>query len=131
VKLDRFYNEHGEQLANQFQKHLIVNFGLSSVPLPTEEVAYIYRENDACFLKTFDGKEFTSSSSLESLEVLLNPAAFFRINRQMLAHIRSIKRFRQDMNGRLIVEFLPVFNQEVFVSKKKAPEFKEWLGKKI
>jgi DNA-binding LytR/AlgR family response regulator len=131
MKLDRVYNENSEQLPGQFQKHLIVNYGLSSVPLPIEDVAYIFRENEVCLLKTFDGKEFTSASSLESLEAMLSPVSFFRINRQMLAHIRSIKRFRQDLNGKLSVEFFPVFSQEVFVSKKKAPEFREWLGKKI
>ncbi len=131
MKLDRVYNENSEQLPGQFQKHLIVNYGLSSIPLPIEDVAYIFRENEVCLLKTFDGKEFASASSLESLEAMLSPVSFFRINRQMLAHIRSIKRFRQDLNGKLSVEFFPVFNQEVFVSKKKAPEFREWLGKKI
>jgi hypothetical protein len=131
VKLDRFYNENGEQLPSPLQKHLIVNYGLSSVPVQSDEVAYIYREQETCFLKTFDGKEFTSGSSLESLEALLHPSTFFRVNRQLLAHIRSIRRFRQDANGKLSIEFYPAFGQEVFVSKKKAPEFKEWLGKKI
>jgi hypothetical protein len=131
VKLDRFYNENGEQLPSPLQKHLIVNYGLASVPVQSDEVAYIYREHETCFLKTFDGKEFTSGSSLESLEALLHPSTFFRVNRHLLAHIRSIRRFRQDANGKLSVEFYPTFGQEVFVSKKKAPEFKEWLGKKI
>ncbi|MBD0257025.1 MAG: LytTR family transcriptional regulator DNA-binding domain-containing protein [Cytophagales bacterium] len=131
VKLDRFYNENGEQVPSPLQKHLIVNYGLASVPVQTDEVAYIYREQETCFLKTFDGKEFTSGSSLESLEALLPSSTFFRLNRQLLAHIRSIRRFRQDTNGKLSVEFYPAFNQEVFVSKTKAPEFKEWLGKKI
>jgi|GEM_PF-830449 len=131
VKLDRFYNENGEQLPSPWQKTLIVNYGLAAVPVQSDEVAYIYQEHETCFLKTFDSKEYTSGSSLENLEVLLPRSTFFRVNRQLLAHIRSIRRFKQDANGKLSVEFYPAFSQEVFVSKIKAPEFKEWLGKKI
>lgn len=131
LELDRLYNENSEQRLNQYQKHLLANYGPASILVATDKIAYIYRENEVCFLKTFDSKEYTSGSSLENLESLLSPVAFFRVNSQLLAHSQSIKHFRQHINGKLSVEFAPCFKQDVFVSKNKAPEFKEWLGKKI
>lgn len=131
LKLDIFYNENNESKKNPYQEHLIVNYGHSSVPVLSNEIAYIYRLNEKSFLRTFEGKEYTSGSSLENLETLMNPALFFRINHTMLAHVRSIRKCKTETNGKLILEFFPSFPHEVFVSRRKASEFKEWLGKKI
>jgi DNA-binding LytR/AlgR family response regulator len=131
LKLDSLYNENTEAKPSPYQEHLIVNYGHASVPLISNEIAYIFRINEKSHLRTFDGKEYTSSSSLESLETLMNPALFFRINHHMLTHVRSIRKCKTDTHGKLEVEFTPAFPQEVFVSRRKASEFKEWLGKKI
>lgn len=110
---------------------LILNYGTSSVPVHTQDVAYIYKQNEISFIKTFDGKEYTSSSSLENLEAMLDPVSFFRLNRQMLGNIRTIRQFKSDATGKLILELQPSFADEVTVSKKKAAEFREWIGRKI
>ena len=114
-----------------FRKVLIVNYGTSSVPVNTSEVAYIYKQNEISFITTFDGKEYSSSSSLENLESLLDPISFFRLNRQMIANLKAIRQFRSDASGKLILELLPSFTDEVSISKKKAAEFREWIGRKI
>lgn len=110
---------------------LILNYGTSSVPVHTQDVAYIYKQNEISFIKTFDGKEYTSSSSLENLETMLDPVTFFRLNRQMLGNIKAIRQFKSDTTGKLILELQPVFIGEVTVSKKKASEFREWIGRKV
>lgn len=110
---------------------LIVNYGTSSVPVQTNAIAFIYKQNEVSFIKTFDGKEYTSSSSLETLEELLDPTVFFRLNRQMLGNIRAIKLFKSDSSGKLILTLDPSASEEVTVSKKKAAEFKEWIGSKV
>jgi hypothetical protein len=131
LKLDLFYNENNDPKFNLYQEHLIVNLGYASIPILVADIAYIFRMADTCFLKTFDGKEYTSHSSLESLETLIDPAIFFRINSQMLAHVRSIKKIKPDNYGKLGLDFTPPFEHEVFVSKRKVTQFKQWLGKKI
>ncbi|MBL7857891.1 MAG: LytTR family transcriptional regulator DNA-binding domain-containing protein [Cyclobacteriaceae bacterium] len=110
---------------------LIVNYGTSSVPVQTNDIAYIYKQNEVSFIKTSDGKEYTSSSSLENLETLLDPESFFRLNRQMIGHIKAIKRFRSDNSGKLILTLDPSTTEEISISKKKASEFKTWIGSKI
>lgn len=108
---------------------LVVNYGTSSVPVQTNDIAFIYKQNELSFIKTSYGKEYTSSSSLDNLELLLDPAAFFRINRQMLGNIKAIKQFKTDQSGKLILEIQPSFPEEVTVSKKKAAAFKSWIGR--
>lgn len=131
LKLDKLYNEHSELSPAYFQKHLIVNFENTSVPVSADDVAYIFFSEGKSHVILFDGTTFTSRSSLENLELFLDPALFFRINQQILANIQAIKQCRQDINGKLRVELLPSFQHDVFVNKRKALEFKEWLGKKI
>lgn len=112
-------------------KKLVVNYGASSIPIDMEAIAYIYKQQDICYIKTFQNKVYASTSSLESLEELLDTLVFFRVNRQMIANIRSISRFKSDATGKLLLELEPSFAEEVSVSKKKAPEFREWIGQKV
>ncbi len=117
--------------ASGYRDLLIVNYGTSSVPVQTNDIAFIYKQNEISFIKTFDGKEYTSSSTLENLEELLDPVSFFRLNRQMIGNIKAIKQFKSDATGKLILEMQPSFSEEVTISKKKAVEFKAWIGRKI
>jgi hypothetical protein len=110
---------------------LILNYGTSSVPVASENVAYIYKLNELSFVRTLDAKEYTSSASLDNLEKLLPPETFFRVNRQMLANLHSIKQFRPDATGKLVLEVQPSPPEQVTVSRKKAGEFKEWIGKRV
>jgi DNA-binding LytR/AlgR family response regulator len=101
------------------------------VPVPTNDIAFIYKQNEISFIKTFDAKVYTSSSSLEMLEDLLDPAAFFRLNRQTIGNVKAVKQFKSDSSGKLILILEPSANEEVTISKKKASEFKEWIGNKV
>jgi hypothetical protein len=114
-----------------FRKLLIVNYGSASVPVETNDLAFIYKQNEICFLKTFEGKEYTSSSSLETLEEQLDPAVFFRLNRQIIGNIKAIKLFKSDSSGKLILTLDPPTPIGVVVSKKRAAEFKIWIGSKV
>jgi len=116
---------------SSFRDVLILNYGSSSVPVKTHDIAYIYKQNEVSFIRTFEGKEFTSSSSLDNLEALLEPASFFRINRQMIGNARAIRQFRPDAGGKLVLTLSPAFDDEVSISKKKASEFREWIGSSV
>lgn len=114
-----------------YRELLIVNQGEASVPIHTHIIAYIFKKAEISFIKTFDGKEYTSSLSLEALEELLDPTIFFRINRQMLGNIKSIRQFKSDSTGKLMLTLEPPAKEEVTVSKKKAAVFREWIGRKV
>lgn len=110
---------------------LVVDLGSSSVPVQTAHIAYVYKENELSFITTFDGKEYTSTDSLETLEDVLDPGSFFRLNRQMIGNVKAIRQFRPDVSGKLLLDLSPAFGEEVTVSKKKAAEFREWISRGI
>jgi DNA-binding LytR/AlgR family response regulator len=68
--------------------------------------------------------------TLEELEQMLDPLQFFRANRAYLIHIRSIKRIHNYFNGKLKLQLNPGREiNDVVISREKAGEFKEWMGK--
>jgi DNA-binding LytR/AlgR family response regulator len=90
----------------------------------------------ACFLKdeliylvASDGKRLlTDYETMEELEEVLNPAEFFRANRQTIINLRAVEGFKSEFTGKLNVALKPPTGVRVDVSREKASAFKRWLG---
>jgi DNA-binding LytR/AlgR family response regulator len=106
----------------------LVRQGETLLPLATAEVAWFQSRHDTTTLATHDGRRFVVDYTLEQLESLLDPALFFRFNRQVLAHLPAVRRLLPHLGGKLLVELIPaVAGAEVLVSKEKASAVKHWL----
>ena len=68
------------------------------------------------------------SRSLAELEAGLDPAQFFRANRQMLVAAHAIAHFAPVGKGRLKLTLQPSSEGEVFVSQERAAAFKSWIA---
>ena len=75
-----------------------------------------------------DNHQYPVDFSLDELTTMLNPKEFFRINRQFLVKINSVRNIHIYPKGRLKLELLPASAKEIFVSRDKVTKFKEWLG---
>jgi ABC-type multidrug transport system fused ATPase/permease subunit len=111
------------------KKNLVVSKGSAMVPLPIEEIAYIYKVNDYSFVKTFDNQEYLADDTLDQLNQMLSESDFYRVNRQMIASIESIKQVQNKEQGGFFLLLSPPFAGEVTVSKKKAAEFRAWMAR--
>ena len=61
---------------------------------------------------------------------MLNPQHFFRASRSFIVHIKSVDKVQPFFNGKLKLTLKPVVNaDEVIAIRKKASEFKQWMGK--
>ncbi len=72
--------------------------------------------------------EYPVDYSLDQLTGILNPKDFFRINRQFLVSIRSIKNIHVFPKSRLNLELQPPAPADVFATIEKVTKFKQWLG---
>lgn len=97
------------------------------LPIAQEEIAYFLTANEMVCLITKNNRQFLVDYTLEDLENLLNPQYFFRLNRQIIAHIDSIDAIYLHLNGKLKLNLKPVVNFEIFVSREKATAFKNWV----
>jgi two-component system LytT family response regulator len=111
-----------------FRDRFMIKQGQRLFSISIEEVAYIFSRNKMSFLKTRDGQEWLVDYTLDELAQMLDPQRFFRLNRQVIAELRSIDKAHVYFNSKLKVNLSPAFEEEVVISREKAGEFKLWLG---
>jgi DNA-binding LytR/AlgR family response regulator len=110
-----------------YRQRFLLTAGEQLLPVAVEEIAYFYTLNEVVYLVRHDGRKFPLEHNLEKLESLLDPAKFFRLNRQYLASLKAIDKIHSHFLGKLKLELLPPRPDEVLVSRDRAPLFKRWL----
>lgn len=97
------------------------------VPVMVEEVAFFHKE-ELIYLHTMSNERYISDhQTLDEIESLVDPAKFFRVNRQYIIHIQTVARIKTTHKG-LSVQLKAPFNTELDISREKATAFKEWVG---
>lgn len=124
----------GEQLkqlihnrgSKKYKERFLVTQRNSLVPVEVQEIACFHKE-ELIYLHTFSGERYIADyATMDELQELLNPAQFFRANRQYLLHIHAIDRIRSTYKG-LSVHLKAPLNHEVDISREKAAAFKVWI----
>ncbi|MDQ4140235.1 MAG: LytTR family DNA-binding domain-containing protein [Bacteroidota bacterium] len=110
------------------REHFLVRQGQRLLSINTADIAYFYSEDRVTFLKTHDGRFFSLDYPLEEVEQQVDNNNFFRASRQYLVQRRSITDIFVHFNGKYKLALKPTSNEEVYVSRDRAPEFKKWLG---
>ena len=98
------------------------------ISIPQDQIAYFIR-NELIYLHTIEGKKLvTDYKTLDELEELIDPACFFRANRQCIVHLDAVSGYRSYDSSKLqVILNSPNDALEVIVSKEKASAFKHWL----
>ncbi len=110
------------------RERFLVRKGSEFISVRTAEAAYFFSEHKLVFLVTRDGKRHMLDKALTDVETELEPARFFRVNRNFLVSIDAVARCSPLGKGRLLVQLQPPTGAEVTVSQERAAEFKRWLG---
>lgn len=111
-----------------YKTRFIIRYGEHIKTIKIEEVAYFYTEDKINFLTTFEGRRYTIDYNLDTLESMLDPKTFFRINRQFIISIQSIGEMFSYSKSRVLVKLNPVSKHETIVSTERSGDFKLWLG---
>lgn len=116
-----------QSLSKKYKNRFLVKFGDTILFKNINEVAYFFADDKVVYLVTNEGRKYLIDYNLESLEEILDPQLFFRINRKLIVGIDAVQKVKTLLNSRLQVYLKPVFDQDMYVSKEKSPEFKVWL----
>lgn len=94
-----------------------------------EQVAYFNIRNKMVYLTTNQNERYPVDFKLEELEDVLDPKTFFRINRQYIVSIYSIRKMLSYSKSRvkLILEPETEKDEEVVTSVERSAQFKRWL----
>ncbi len=77
---------------SDYQKRFLIRFGDTIKAVEVTDVAYFYTENKINYLQTFDRKTYPIDQNLDQVEAIIDPNAFFRINRQFIVNVKVIHR---------------------------------------
>ncbi|HAA22994.1 MAG TPA: hypothetical protein DCR93_31870 [Cytophagales bacterium] len=80
---------------------------------------------DFCFLVDIHGERHTVNYKISTLEDLLNPQSFFRINRSEIVNVDCIVKVEPHFKNKMQI-FLPK-GIELYTSSARTPEFRRWL----
>lgn len=111
----------------KYKERFSISFGQKIKTIETEKVAYFFSEGGLTFLVTTEKLEYPIDYSLDDLASQVDPRQFFRINRQYLVKLKSIKNVHVFPKSHLKLDLEPAAKAEVFVSIDKVSRFKDWL----
>jgi len=113
--------------SQEYKKRFVVRYGEHIKTINIEDVAFFYTEDKVNFLTTKEGRRFAIDYNLDSLENMLDPKSFFRINRQYIISIHSIAEMFAYSKSRVLVKLNPSAKHETIVSTERSADFKLWL----
>jgi DNA-binding LytR/AlgR family response regulator len=111
-----------------YKSRFVVKYGEHLKTIKIQEVAYFYTEDKINFITTTEGRRYIIDYHLDSLEEILDPAIFFRINRQYIISINAIAEMLAYSKSRVFIKLNPPSKHETIVSTERSGDFKAWLG---
>jgi DNA-binding LytR/AlgR family response regulator len=112
-----------------YKEKFLVKIRHNWLPVLTKDIACFIREN-LNYLITFSGDKYILDYvTLEEIEELLDPALFYRANRQSIVHVDAIQNIKSHENQKLTLTLKAPLKMEQDVSREKAPAFKKWMDR--
>jgi two-component system LytT family response regulator len=114
--------------AKNYRDRFLVKQGQKSFSISSNEVAYFFTEKSINYLLTQNKKKYIIDYTLDEVEQSLDPARFYRANRQTIVSSAAVMAMHPWFNGKLKLELNPDHEEHVLISREKAGEFKQWMG---
>lgn len=114
-------------LATRYKDKLLIPFKDKLLPIDLQQVSYFYTtdKNTAVYLK--DGNTFTYSRTLDQIFLSLNPADFYRANKQYIIARNAVRNITIWFDSRLLITLDTEVPERIYISKNKAADFKDWM----
>jgi len=128
LNIDQLLLAMAQNPADKYRQRFVIRYGEHIKTIETKDASYFYTEARANFLVTQEGKRYVIDFNLDQLEQMLNPAHFYRINRQFIISIHSIDEMVTWTKGRVMIKLKPSTKLETIVSTERSADFKKWLA---
>lgn len=114
-----------------YKAHFLIPIkGDKLLPVSVDMILLFYIQDCKVNVVLADGKEYVFPQTLDEVAESLDPALFFRVNRQFLISREAIKDIDLWFNNRLSINLrCKVTDEKVLVSKARVQEFKEWFSR--
>ena len=117
-----------QQIAKpSYKDRFMVKQGQHIHTLETSQIQLFYADGRTVYLVANEGKKYIIDYKMEDLDQLLDPKAFFRVNRTFLVNITAVADVLVYSNSRLKIQTSASIDKEIIVSREKVSDFKRWL----
>ena len=111
-----------------YKTHFLIPMkGDKLLPVSVDMILFFYIADGNVKAVMTDGKEYLFTQTLDELADSLDPALFFRINRQYLISRKAVQDIDLWFNGRLAINLIVPTLERILVSKARVPDFKTWF----
>lgn len=111
------------------KERFVVKVGEHLKTVETKHIQLIYSQDKGTYLFNETGKKFLVDYSLDKVEDLLDPSAFFRISRKFIVNLSYIKDIIAFTNSRLEIVIEHFDEEQIIVARERVNEFKGWLDR--
>ena len=112
-----------------YKTHFLIPVkGDKLLPVSADSILFFHIDEGVVKAMMADGKEYIFPQTLDELTDSLNPAFFFRVNRQYLISRKAVLDIDLWFNGRLSVNMKVPVPEKILISKARVSEFKEWFA---
>ncbi|WBO84252.1 LytR/AlgR family response regulator transcription factor [Hymenobacter yonginensis] len=112
--------------APRYKERLVSKARTGLYLLEVADLAYFQLRHGVTHAVDHQGRSFVLSETLSQLEAVLDPAAFFRLNRSEMVHLRAVERLEPYFNDTLVVH-LKGQATTLTSSTHRTPELRRWL----
>lgn len=116
-----------QQSNTNYKKRFVIKKSNGIFLLPTQEIASITAQGDFCTAITPEGKQHSINQSIGSLQDVLDPKLFFKINRSQYIQLASIQKIENHFKNRLLI-YLKGHNKPLMTSTASTAAFRKWLS---
>lgn len=111
---------------NVYKSRFLIPHKDKFLSLAVEEIAYIYSENKMARIVSMNGQDYHMNLSLEEMFKQLDPALFFRANRQFIISRKSVKDIYSWFDSKLSVNLHVPTPEKIIISRMRVVDFKNW-----
>lgn len=118
-----------KQQYRQYKSYFLIPAGDRLLPLSVADIAYIWLDNKVARIATIDNRSFALDKPLDVLMEQLDPALFYRVNRQFIVAHDAITDIGFWLLGKLKLNLCVATPDNIIVPKAKVPDFKLWFSR--
>jgi two-component system LytT family response regulator len=105
----------------------MVKLGDHIKSITSDQISIFFADGRDVYLITDQMRKFIIDYTLESLDEILDPKIFYRVNRSYIVNISAIQDVVVFSNSRLKISPHVKWEPQIIVSREKVGAFKEWF----
>ena len=117
----------GLSLGKRYKDRLLIPVRDKLLPIAVQEISYCYTSDKTTFICLNDSTQLTYLSTLDQIFTSLDPACFYRANKQYIVARSNVKNITIWFDSRLLITLHTLVPEPIYISKNKAAEFKTWM----